>query len=66
MEQRVYDYDKCETIEEKVLLENILTGLGRKIPAKQVAIFFRKTIEKDPLYLVEPFRFMERLKEIKS
>lgn len=66
MEQRLSDYDKCETIEENVLLENILNGLGRKIHPKQVAVFFRETIAKDPLSLVEAFRFIDRLKEIRS
>jgi len=66
MKKRLYAYDKCETIDEKVLLENIFNGLGRRIPPQQVAIFFIETIEKDPLYIVEPFRFVERLKEIRS
>ena len=66
MEQRLYDYEKYETIEEKVLFENIFNGLGRKIPPKQAAIFFRETIMKDPLYIIEPLRFIDRLKEIRS
>ena len=66
MNQRLSDYDKCETIEEKLLLENIFNGLGNKIQPEQVAIFFKKTIEKNPLYILEPFHFIERLKEIKS
>ena len=68
IEQRIYDYDKSEIINEKLLLENIIKGLGRKIPPKQVAvqaaIFFRETIMKDPLYVVEPFHFIDRFKGI--
>jgi len=66
MEQRLYDYEKHETIEEKVLFENIYNGLGRKIPPEQVAIFSRETIMRDPLYIIEPLRFIDRLKEIRS
>ena len=66
MEQRLYDYEKCETIEESVLFERIFNGLGRKISPKQSVIFFRETIMKNPLYIVEPFRFIERLRKIRS
>jgi len=66
MEQRLFDYEKCETIEETVLFENIYAGLGRKIPPKQTASFFKETIMQNPLYIVEPFRFIERLREIRS
>lgn len=65
-EQRLYDYEKYETIEENVLFENILNGMGRKIPPKRAAIFFRETIMKDPLHIVEPLRFIDRLREVGS
>jgi len=66
MEKRLYDYDKYETIEEKILLKNIIKELDRNITHQQIVIFFRETIEKDSLYIVEPFRFIERFKEVKS
>ena len=64
MEMRLLDHAPGQVIDEGGLLENIIAGLGRQVPPRQIAQFFRETIADDPLAVVEPFRFVDRYVEI--
>jgi len=66
IKQRLHDYGHSESIEEQSLLENILNGMNRKISPKHSALFLKEIIEKDALYLVEPFHFLDRLIKLRS
>ena len=64
--KRIIEYSNLNKIEERILLENILKVLRHQIRPEQVAIFFTETVAKDPLYLIEPLRFIERWKDMRS
>ena len=63
---RIADYLDVKVIDEKILFQNIIDGIERKIQPQQIAVFFRDTIAKDPLYFTEPFRFCERYVSLRN
>ena len=64
MEKRLREYGERESIDGGKLIINIRDGLGKKLSKKQATIFIREAIIADPLYIVEPSRFIERFKGV--